>query len=43
MMFLFPAMWLAAAAGGFLRYLDRGPKVLFYETNQGVKWNFKTE
>jgi hypothetical protein len=24
--FLFPAIWLAAAAGSFLRYLDRSPK-----------------
>ena len=28
--FLFPAIWLAAAAGSFLRYLNRGPKMLFF-------------
>ena len=35
--FWFPAIWLAAAAGGFLRYLDRGPKVLFFGEWPGVK------
>ena len=38
--FLFPAISLAAAAGGFLQYLDRGPKVKLvnYSTvlNQGI-------
>jgi hypothetical protein len=32
---------LAAAAGSFLRYLDRGPKELFLATNRGVKTIFK--
>ena len=27
--FSFPGIWLAAAAEGFLLYLNRGPKVLF--------------
>ena len=39
--FLFPAIWLAAGAGSFLRYVDRGPKELFLATNRGVKTIFK--
>ena len=39
--FLFPAIWLAAGAGSFLRYLDRGPKELFLATNWGAKTIFK--
>ena len=35
--FWFPAIWLAAAAGGFLRYLDRGLKVSFFGEWPGVK------
>jgi hypothetical protein len=31
--FWFPAIWLAAAAGSFLRYLNRGPKELFFRDN----------
>ena len=32
--FWFPAIWLAAAAGSFLRYLNRGPKELFFSDNR---------
>jgi hypothetical protein len=36
--FFLCAIWLAAAAGSFLRYLDRGPKELFL---RGAKTIFK--
>jgi hypothetical protein len=32
---------LAAAAGSFLRYLDRGPKELFFREKPRVKTIFK--
>ena len=42
--FWFPAIWLAAAAGGFLRYLDRGPKVLFFlQIDRSEKLSFEVE
>jgi hypothetical protein len=41
--FLFPAMWLAAAAGSFLRYLDRGPKELFFREKPRSEDNFQTQ
>jgi hypothetical protein len=39
--FLFPAIWLAAGAGSFLRYIDRGPKELFFSDKPGSEDNFK--
>jgi uncharacterized membrane protein SpoIIM required for sporulation len=43
--FLFPAIWLAAAAGSFLRYLDRGPKELFFreKPRSNCKDNFQIQ
>jgi hypothetical protein len=41
--FLFPAIWLAAAAGSFLRYLDRGPKELFFSDKPRSEHNFQTQ
>jgi hypothetical protein len=34
---------LAAAAGSFLRYLDRGPKELFFREKQRSEDNFQTQ
>ena len=41
--FWFPAIWLAAAAGSFLRYLDRGPKELFFREKPRSEDNFQTQ
>ena len=43
--FGFPGISLAAAADGFLRCLDRGPKALFFDEWPVVKsqvWKIKT-
>jgi hypothetical protein len=34
---------LAAAAGSFLRYLDRGPKELFFREKPRSEDNFQTQ
>ena len=39
--FLYRAIWLAAGAGSFLRYLDMVQKSYFLATNRGVKTVFK--
>jgi hypothetical protein len=41
--FWFPAIWLTAAAGSFLRYLDRGPKELFFSNKPWGEDNFQTQ
>ena len=39
----FPAIRLAAGAGSFLRYLDRGPKELFFTDKPRSEDNFQTQ
>ena len=39
--FWFPAIWYVAAAGGFLRYLDRGQKVFFFRIARNENLFFK--
>ena len=34
----FPAIWLATAAGGILRYLDHGPKAIFLKQTKEWSW-----
>jgi hypothetical protein len=41
--FWFPAIWLTAAAASFLRYLDRGPKELFFREKPRSEDNFQTQ
>jgi hypothetical protein len=41
--FWFPAIWLAAAAGSFLRYLDPGPKEFFFSDKLRSEDNFQTQ
>jgi hypothetical protein len=41
--FWFPAIGLTAAVGSFLRYLDRGPKELFFREKPRSEDNFQTQ